>query len=195
MVPRNAQDYRAWNRFSSKTKNHQVWKSRQEEHQRAFLEHSMPFMWRAGWSRSAVSLSCVNHSPILRLGLCDTCAVSSEETMSNLRSRIRRREERLVDAHLVCATCTSSAPADAIHCISLDCPWFYTRRKAEAETDVIPALEELLEGLEAKQEVEGPQPIEIHSHSLRYDSPTASDIYEESVWQVCLEQNSNLGTE
>lgn len=115
-----------------------------------------------------------------RLGLCDTCAVSNEETMVNLRSRIRRREERLVDAHLVCATCTSSAPADVVHCISLDCPWFYTRRKAEAETDVIPALEELLKELEGKQEVEGPQPIEIHSHSSsRYDSPTASDIYEE----------------
>lgn len=117
-------------------------------------------------------------------GLCDTCSVSGEETMANLRSRIRRREERLVNAHLVCASCTSSAPADAIHCISLDCPWFYSRRKAEAETGIIPALEELVEELEERhdQEVEPQQQrIEIHSDSSRYHSPTASDIYEETM--------------
>jgi len=93
------------------------------------------------------------------------------------------REERLVNAHLVCTTCTSSAPADAVHCISLDCPWFYSRRKAEAETELILALEELVEELEEKQDqvLVGVQQqmIEIHSESSRYDSPTASDIYEE----------------
>lgn len=106
--------------------------------------------------------------------------------MANLRSRIRRREERLVNAHLVCTTCTKSAPADAIQCISLDCPWFYTRRKAEAETEIIPALEELLEGLEGRQcdtGVEVQQPIEIRSDSPGYDSPTASDIYEEDMME------------
>ena len=123
---------------------------------------------------------CGNQGLTWFSGLCDTCSVSGEETMVNLRSRIRGREERLVNAHLVCATCTGSAPADVIHCISLDCPWFYTRRKAEAETDIIPALENLLEELEGKQdpEVEMEQLIEIHGDSQSYDSPTASDIYE-----------------
>jgi len=53
----------------------------------------------------------------------------------------------------------------------LDCPWLYARRKAEAETEVIPALEELLETLEAKWRGD-----EEHD-DLNYESPSVDDIY------------------
>ncbi len=111
---------------------------------------------------------CSSHS---LTDLCDACSISPQETIANLLSRIRKREERLVNAHLVCATCTGSAAADAVHCISLDCPWLYARRKAEAETEVIPALEELLETLEAKWRGD-----EEHD-DLNYESPSVDDIY------------------
>jgi len=137
------------------------------------------------WRVKVYTIFCSYNSPLTwSSGLCDTCSTSGEETIANLRSRIRRREERLVNAHLVCTTCTSSAPADAIHCISLDCPWFYSRRKAEAETEIILALEELVEELKEKQVQQ--QMIEIHSESPRSDSPTASDIYEDETMEEPL---------
>lgn len=110
-------------------------------------------------------------SSLSLIGLCDACSISPQETIANLRSGIRKREERLVNAHLVCATCTSSAPADAVRCISLDCPWFYTRRKAEVETEVIPALEEILEELAAKWRGDE------ENNDLSYESPSSDDIY------------------
>jgi len=115
----------------------------------------------AGSIRSSYSLK----------GLCDACSISPQETIANLRTRIRKREERLVNAHLICATCTGSAPADAIRCVSLDCPWFYTRRKAEAETEVIPALEEILEELEAKWRGDE------ENNDIGCESPSSDDIY------------------
>jgi hypothetical protein len=85
-----------------------------------------------------------------------------------------------VNAHLVCTTCTGSAPVDAVHCLSLDCPWFYARRKAEAETELMPVLEELLEEL-VYREPEIEKPIEVYDSD--YASPTGSNIYVEDAME------------
>ena len=82
------------------------------------------------------------------LGLCNGCFMASQETISNLGFRIRAREERLANAHRICGTCTSSSPEDPIQCESLDCPWFYSRRKAEEAMDLVPILAELSDDLE-----------------------------------------------
>lgn len=86
-----------------------------------------------------------------------------------------------MNTHLVCTTCTGSAPVDAVHCISLDCPWFYARRKAEAETELIPVLEELLGEL-VYREPEIEKPIEVYDSD--YASPTGSDIYVEDATEI-----------
>ncbi|KAF9526453.1 hypothetical protein CPB83DRAFT_462528 [Crepidotus variabilis] len=94
------------------------------------------------------STQCLSCGDPATQGLCDGCSKAPRETMANLRSRIRQKEDWLVKTHQVCATCTGSAAADAIHCVSLDCQWFYARRKAEKETELIPIFEDLLEDLE-----------------------------------------------
>ena len=86
------------------------------------------------------------------LGLCNNCFTTSQETISNLGFRIRAREERLANAHRICGTCTSSSPEDPILCESLDCPWFFSRRKAEEAMDLVPILAELSDDLEKEKE-------------------------------------------
>jgi DNA polymerase zeta len=88
------------------------------------------------------------------LGLCNSCFMASQETISNLGFRIRAREERLSNAHRICMTCTSSSPEEPIQCESLDCPWFYSRRKAEQAMDLVPILAELSDDLEKEMEME-----------------------------------------
>lgn len=69
---------------------------------------------------------------------------------------------------------------DAVQCLSLDCPWFYARRKAEAETELIPVLEELLEEL-VYREPEIEKPIEVYDSD--YASSTRSNIYVEDAME------------
>ena len=88
----------------------------------------------------------------IMLGLCNGCFMASQETISNLGFRIRAREERLANAHRICGTCTSSSPEDPIQCESLDCPWFYSRRKAEEAMELVPILAELSDDLEKEME-------------------------------------------
>ena len=95
------------------------------------------------------------------LGLCNGCFMASQETLSNLAFRIRAREERLADAHRICVTCTSSSPEDPIQCESLDCPWFYSRRKAEEAMDLVPILAELSDDLEKEMTEESEAGIDL----------------------------------
>lgn len=109
------------------------------------------------------------------LDLCDSCYVSTQETIANLRFRIKSAEEQLVNAHRVCVTCTGSNLADPIHCISLDCLWFYARRKAEAGTEIILLIEELIEELEVNVDRD-PDIVEVLvTHELDYDSMYETD--------------------
>ncbi|KDR84999.1 hypothetical protein GALMADRAFT_131759 [Galerina marginata CBS 339.88] len=97
-------------------------------------------------------LSCGGPSPE---GLCDECCFSPQESIVNLELRIRTREERLTSTHRICSTCTGSTPSDPIHCESLDCQWFFARRKAEAGMELVPLFEELIEELETLPERDG----------------------------------------
>ncbi|KAF8909030.1 hypothetical protein CPB84DRAFT_1813269 [Gymnopilus junonius] len=107
--------------------------------------------------------------------LCDDCILSPEDTIANLGFRIRTREERLRNAHRVCASCTGAPISDGIQCESLDCQWFYTKRKAEAAIELVPTLAELIEELQiiASEENLNDQ-VEIHASDtdehLSYDS-------------------------
>lgn len=80
--------------------------------------------------------------------------MASQETVSNLGFRIRAREKRSVNAHRICVTCTSSSPEDPISCESLDCPWFYSRRKAEEAMNLAPIFAQLSDDLEKGTENE-----------------------------------------
>ena len=83
------------------------------------------------------------------LALCEECCDASAETLANLNYRIRAREERLKSTHDICVSCTNVASSDFIHCESLDCQWFYARRKAQTGMELVPLLEETSEELAA----------------------------------------------
>jgi DNA polymerase zeta len=82
------------------------------------------------------------------IGICDSCCFSTQETIANLNFRIRTKEDRAMNTHHICASCAGSAPSEPIHCESLDCQWFYARRKAEAGLELVPLLAELSEEME-----------------------------------------------
>lgn len=110
--------------------------------------------------------------------------MASQETISNLGFRIRAREERLANAHRICVTCTGSSPEDTIQCESLDCPWFYSRRKSEEAMDLVPIFAELSDDLEKEMEMtnnaeEGEEGIDSCDVDFSMsDSDSTNDIYD-----------------
>lgn len=68
--------------------------------------------------------------------------------MPTLLEQIRKGEARLVDAQRVCASCTSTANAEPIECINIDCPWLFDRKKAERKAEFLEGLEGIMEDLE-----------------------------------------------
>lgn len=110
-------------------------------------------------------------------GLCHSCFVANQETISNLGYRIRTREERSANAHRICVTCTGSSPGQPIQCESLDCPWFYSRRNAEEAMDLASTFAELSDDLEKENKAEdreGIDPFDI-DFSMS-DSDATNDI-------------------
>lgn len=68
--------------------------------------------------------------------------------MADMLNKINVDERRLIDTHKVCASCTGIQVADPIECVSLDCPWFYARRKAVNRTEVSSMLGNMTDALE-----------------------------------------------
>lgn len=68
--------------------------------------------------------------------------------MTRLSTRIQVNEARLVNAHRICASCAGCAQSEPIRCESLDCPWLYSRKKAEGKMELLAIVRELLGGLE-----------------------------------------------
>lgn len=64
-------------------------------------------------------------------------------------SQRRLNDLRLQETHQVCRTCTHSSPSDSIECVSLDCPWFYARIKADDMAEESEELHNLVELVEA----------------------------------------------
>ncbi|KAL0951176.1 hypothetical protein HGRIS_007907 [Hohenbuehelia grisea] len=82
-------------------------------------------------------------------GVCGRCIRQPQTTITGLLNLIRKGEQRLTDVNRVCASCTGSAPLDAIECESLDCPWLYERKKAERRGEFLEVLQLLVQELEA----------------------------------------------
>lgn len=74
--------------------------------------------------------------------------MTPQETVSGLLSRLRIAEERLKTGYQICASCTESVPSEPIKCESLDCPWFFERKKAEVKAENAILIHTLLDGME-----------------------------------------------
>ncbi|KAH9178730.1 hypothetical protein EDB89DRAFT_2111621 [Lactarius sanguifluus] len=68
-------------------------------------------------------------------GLCEQCRCAPAETMSGLLSQVRISEKRLQTVHDVCTACARSEPLEPVRCTSLDCPWFFQRKKVEKQAE------------------------------------------------------------
>ena len=78
--------------------------------------------------------------------LCDDCRSCPQEMIAKLGYRMHDDTSRLVNSHLVCASCTMTAPGEPIECDSLDCPWFFSRRKAERRIEFTSVMEGTYQG-------------------------------------------------
>jgi len=67
--------------------------------------------------------------------------------MVNLSHLIQVNQRRLANAHRICGTCTGSGPTEPIKCESLDCPWLFSRKRAENKGDFLVAVQRLLNDL------------------------------------------------
>lgn len=81
-------------------------------------------------------------------GLCDDCFFAPQQTMVNLSHRIQANQKRLANAHRICGTCTGSEPTEPIKCESLDCPWLFSRKRAENKEELLVALQDLLDNMD-----------------------------------------------
>ncbi|KAF9455997.1 hypothetical protein BDZ94DRAFT_1276753 [Collybia nuda] len=118
------------------------------------------------------SSQCLICGELASQGLCDDCFISPQETLANLASRIQADEKRLTNAQRICVTCTESKPGDEIRCESLDCPWFFSRKRTEGKGDFLIAIEEIMDGLNERVEtdtlieVENPIPDTVQREPL-----------------------------
>ncbi|THH17005.1 hypothetical protein EW146_g3727 [Bondarzewia mesenterica] len=91
------------------------------------------------------SFQCMTCGAVTSQGICEDCRSTPQETVMGLLSRLRVTEDRLRTGHQICASCTESAPSEPIRCQSLDCPWYFERKKAEAKADDVALIQELLD--------------------------------------------------
>ncbi|KAG2159871.1 uncharacterized protein EDB93DRAFT_1112357, partial [Suillus bovinus] len=94
------------------------------------------------------SSQCLACGDLSSDGICEKCRRIPRETMPILLDQIRKGEARLLDAQQVCASCASSANAEPIECINIDCPWLFDRKKAERRTEFLEGLQGIMEDLE-----------------------------------------------
>ncbi|KAG2366540.1 hypothetical protein BDR07DRAFT_1395782 [Suillus spraguei] len=85
-------------------------------------------------------------------GICGRCQRTPWETMPTLLNQMRKGEARLLDVQRVCASCASTANAEPIECINIDCPWLFDRKKAERRTEFLEGLQGIMKDLEILQD-------------------------------------------
>lgn len=107
--------------------------------------------------------------------LCPRCLWNPDKAILSLSNRVKKLERRLVDTHRVCSSCTGAAMSEQIECMSIDCPWLYSRKKAEDKVDQVARLQELIKQLELNVNLEEsltPLPLPEHEGDHSRESST-----------------------
>ncbi|KAG9104750.1 DNA polymerase zeta [Ceratobasidium sp. 370] len=76
--------------------------------------------------------------------ICEDCFEDRQFSAKLLLDKVRMVERRARNAHMLCATCTSSPVAEPVLCESLDCPWMYARVKSAQNLEAIQGIQELV---------------------------------------------------
>lgn len=63
-------------------------------------------------------------------GICNDCWEKPFESIYTLTKRARKREKNLNQLNAICRNCAGLAPASTVPCISLDCPIYYSKKRA-----------------------------------------------------------------
>ena len=102
--------------------------------------------------------------------MCPRCLWDPYKAILSLSNRVKKLERRLQETHRVCSSCSGSAMSEQIECLSTDCPWLYSRKKAEDKTDQVARLQGLIKELELDGSLEEsptssppPEPEEDHT--------------------------------
>lgn len=80
--------------------------------------------------------------------MCHDCYTSRRSTLVDMLDKIAWDEKSLMDTHTLCSSCTRMPIGEPVECVSLDCSWLYTRKRAEERTDMIKMWADLLDDLE-----------------------------------------------
>lgn len=96
----------------------------------------------------------VVHGSITDLGICEDCRTRPQVTVAALLSRLHVAEDRLRCAHELCASCTAVSPLEPVRCESLDCQYFYERKKCEMK--VADSRSAVLQHLVESEETDSP---------------------------------------
>ncbi|KAJ3760352.1 hypothetical protein EV360DRAFT_93611 [Lentinula raphanica] len=88
---------------------------------------------------------CLICGNIAHEGLCTNCRRQPQLTLAGLSNRIRSNEQRLVDTHKVCASCTGTNLEEAEQCESLDCSWLYARKRVEGRIEFLEILRDFVQ--------------------------------------------------
>ncbi|KAF8898732.1 hypothetical protein BD779DRAFT_1485278 [Infundibulicybe gibba] len=91
------------------------------------------------------------HQPIA--GICDECCADDQTSMTSLSFASHNSEKHLNDAHKICAACTGTSPAEPIRCESIDCAWFYSRKRAEIRMEFLDLRQMILDELNSNSVV------------------------------------------
>lgn len=110
--------------------------------------------------------------------LCPRCLWDPYKATLSLSNRVKKLERRLVDTHRVCSSCTGAAVSEQIECMSIDCPWLYSRKKAEDKADQVARLQELIKelGLNASLEESLPPSPEGEEDKTRESSTETTTL-------------------
>lgn len=77
------------------------------------------------------SRHCLVCDAIAQADLCGECAGAPQQSILMLNNQLRETESKAVEYERVCATCTQHGFDGATTCISIECPVYYERTKAQ----------------------------------------------------------------
>ncbi|KAI0033173.1 hypothetical protein K488DRAFT_48291 [Vararia minispora EC-137] len=109
---------------------------------------------RVGIEEHLLNFQCLVCGTPSEQVVCFQCLTRPEAAMAGLFTRKRAAEERLLTALAVCTSCTGDQASDINRCESLDCAWFFERKKAESGSEELEDVEELAEAIADLEEGE-----------------------------------------
>jgi len=84
-------------------------------------------------------------------GVCEACYEDKQTVISALLSKLHIAEERMTNAHAICASCSNISLAEPVECESLDCPWLYERKKADNRAGLLGGIGQFVEDLDSEE--------------------------------------------